>query len=192
MPTRQHTGSGRSSCAGPSPDLGDGLDVPHLYIRCVDAFEASGDGVRAGAVAEEAYHRFANHPDRVTAALVHLRAACIAGADPNRRTPPDRGGAAALRGHCAFGRLLCGLVPIRDRLLAARKGRRPVEIQAALDRALEMAEAAAATTLIARILCVLAYRSFFRGEVADGFRLLARARSEPEASRDASAVLGSP
>jgi hypothetical protein len=40
--------------AEPCPDLGDGIDLPHLYIRAVDALEVSGDGVRAGAVAEEA------------------------------------------------------------------------------------------------------------------------------------------
>ena len=67
--------------AEPGADLGDGIDLPHLYIRAVDALEASGDGVRAGAVAEEAYRRFADHPDRATAALVHFRAACLRALD---------------------------------------------------------------------------------------------------------------
>jgi hypothetical protein len=63
--------------AEPCPDLGDGIDLPHLYIRAVDALEVSGNGVRAGAVAEEAYRRFADHPDRATAALMHSRAAYL-------------------------------------------------------------------------------------------------------------------
>ena len=35
----------------------------------------SGDSVRAGLVAEEAYHRFAGHPDPATAAVICQRAA---------------------------------------------------------------------------------------------------------------------
>jgi DNA-binding CsgD family transcriptional regulator len=57
------------------------------------------------------------------------------------------------------------------------------------DRALEVAEAAGAATLIPQILCVLASQSFARGTVEEGFRLLAQAQSEPEASRDPWAVL---
>ena len=73
--------------AEPGADLGDGIDVPHLYIRAVDALEASGDGVRAGAVAEEAYRRFADHPDRATAAVIHLRAAHLC--ECSIPSPPD-------------------------------------------------------------------------------------------------------
>jgi hypothetical protein len=60
---------------------------------------------------------------------------------------------------------------------------------AALRRALEIAEAAEATTLIPQILSVLAYESFYRGAVEEGFRLLARGASESGASRDPWAVL---
>jgi predicted ATPase len=59
----------------PTADLGEGLDVPHLYLRAVDALEACGEVGRAWAVAEEAYRGFADHPDPATAAQVHFRAA---------------------------------------------------------------------------------------------------------------------
>jgi hypothetical protein len=52
------------------------------------------------------------------------------------------------------------------------------EILAALERALDVAEAAGAATLIPRILCERAVQSFLHGEVEEGFRLLARARGE--------------
>jgi hypothetical protein len=58
----------------------------------------------------------------------------------------------------------------------------------ALNRALEIAEAAGAATQISTSLCELAVYSFDTGEVEEGFRLLARARSVPEASGDAWAV----
>jgi DNA-binding CsgD family transcriptional regulator len=68
-------------------------------------------------------------------------------------------------------------------------GRPTAEVQAALQRGLELAEAAGAAISTTRILYGLAYESFVRGEVEEGFRLLARAREEAEASRDAQAVL---
>jgi hypothetical protein len=81
----------------------------------------------------------------------------------------------------------CYLYP--QYFLMHAEGTRPEEIFVALNRALEVAEAAGATTLIPQILGGLADKSFHSGKVDDGFRLLARARSLPEASRDAWAVL---
>jgi DNA-binding CsgD family transcriptional regulator len=69
------------------------------------------------------------------------------------------------------------------------EGRRPEEIVDALNRGLKVAENAGAATQIPLILSLLADQSFRRGEVEEGFRLLARARDEPEASRDGWAVL---
>ena len=62
-----------------------GIDVPRLYMRAIDALEVSGDGVRAAAVAEEAYRRFAGHPDAATAAVICHRAAYFRG---SMRLPP--------------------------------------------------------------------------------------------------------
>jgi DNA-binding CsgD family transcriptional regulator len=177
-------------CQAEPADVAVGAtDVPHLYIRAVDALEVSGDGVRAGVVAEEAYRRFADHPDPTTAAVIHLRAAQYRGIDSPTAgllltkdalrlfedTPPSAEHARAWFRY-AHGYLLHA------------EGQSD-EMVAALNRALEVAEAAGAVTLIPQILCVLANQSFNRGEVDDGFRLLARARSIPEASRDAWAVL---
>jgi DNA-binding CsgD family transcriptional regulator len=174
----------------PDADLGDGVGVPHLYIQAVDALEASGEGARAGAVAEEAYRRFADHPDRATAAVIRVRVAeyraidSVAAGLPLMKealrlfegTPPSAEHADAW------------LMYVTDFLLH-NEGPRQEEILAALHRALSIAEAAGAATLIPRILRTLADESFLHGDVEDGFRLLAQARAVPEASRDAWAVL---
>jgi DNA-binding CsgD family transcriptional regulator len=135
--------------------------------------------------------RFADHPDRATAALMHSRAAYLrllldssAPGLPLMKealclfegTPPSAEHAKAWYWYA-------------DLFLGHYEGGRPEEIVAALNRALEVAEAAGAATLTPQILGLLAVESFFRGEVEGGFGLLARARSLPEASRDAWAVL---
>ena len=56
-----------------------GADLPRLYVRAIDALDVYGDGERAGVLAEEAYRRFADHPDPATAAVIHLRAAVFRG-----------------------------------------------------------------------------------------------------------------
>jgi DNA-binding CsgD family transcriptional regulator len=171
-------------------DLGQGLDVPHLYIRAMDALEAVGNEVQAGAVAEQAYHRFADNPNRATAAVIHARAAgyrahhSVAAGLPLieealrlfEGTPPSAEHAEAWHLYAT------------DYLLHG-EGRRPEEIVDALNRGLKVAENAGAATQIPVILSLLAYQSFRRGEVEEGFRLLARARDEPEAFRDGWAVL---
>jgi hypothetical protein len=43
--------------------------------EAIDALAMSGNGVHASVVAEDAYRRFADHPDRATAAVIHHRAA---------------------------------------------------------------------------------------------------------------------
>jgi DNA-binding CsgD family transcriptional regulator/tetratricopeptide (TPR) repeat protein len=166
------------------------VDVPHLYVRAVDAVDASGDGVRAGVVAEEAYRRFADHPDPATAAVVHLRAAEYRGID----SPP-----AGLPLMKEALRLFEGTPPSAEHarawfryanvFLRRGEGRPPAEVMAALNRALEVAGAAGAATLIPQILGLLAHQSFVRGDVEDGFRLLAEAGDEPAASRDTQTVL---
>jgi DNA-binding CsgD family transcriptional regulator/tetratricopeptide (TPR) repeat protein len=166
------------------------IDLPHLYMRAVDALEASGDWVQAGVVAEDAYRRFADHPDPAIAAVIHQRAACLRAMDsPAAGLPLIR---AALR-------LFAGTSPSAEQakawyryandFLLHAEGRLPAEILAAFNRALDVARAAGAATQIPRILCLIAYQSFLGGEVEDGFRLLAQARSEPGASQDGLTVL---
>jgi len=161
----------------PDADLGGGEDLAHLYLRAVDALEAAGEGLQAGAVAEDAFRRFAYHPDRATVALVHVRAACMRALDsPIAGRPLIE---EALR-------LYKGTGPSAEHAMAwfwyaalFLQEASPAEVLAALDRSLEVAEAAGATTIMPRILSGLAHRSFLRGEVEEGFRLLAKARDVP-------------
>jgi DNA-binding CsgD family transcriptional regulator len=169
--------------------LGGGLDLPHLYIRAVDALEVSGDMARAGAVAEEAYRRFADHPDPATAAVIHLRVG-----DHRALDSP----AAGLPLMKEALQLFEGTLPSAEHAKAWYRyatclldveARRRGEIQPALKRGLEVARAAGAATLVPQILCQRAFQSLLDGEVEVGFRLLAQARGEVEASRDAEAVI---
>jgi DNA-binding CsgD family transcriptional regulator/tetratricopeptide (TPR) repeat protein len=179
-------------CQGePGADLGQGLDVPHLYVRAVDALDATGDSVRAGAVAEEAYRRFADHADRATAAVVHQRAAYLRAIidSPAAGLPLIKEALRRYDGSPPSAEHADAWFQYTFFFLIEGGGRHHEEILAALNRGLEIAKAAGAATLIPRILSLLAIESFERGEVEDGFRLLAQARSEPEASRDASTVI---
>ena len=179
-------------CQGePGADLGQGLDVPHLYVRAVDALDATGDSVRAGAVAEEAYRRFADHADRATAAVVHHRAAYLRAIldSPAAGLPLIKEALRLYDGSPPSAEHASAWFQYTFFFLIEGGGRHQEEILAALTRGLEIAKAAGAATLIPRILSLLAMESFERGEVEEGFRLLAQARSEPEASRDASTVI---
>src|SRR5262249_57132983 len=59
----------------------------------------------------------------------------------------------------------------------------------ALNRAMEIAEAAGATALISRILSWLTVDAFFRGQVGEGLAILARGRALAEATGDGEALL---
>jgi DNA-binding CsgD family transcriptional regulator len=165
------------------------VDLPRLYLRAIDALEISGDGERAGVFAEEAYRRFAGHPDRATAAVIHERAAVFRAIDaPAAGLPLIR---EALR---LFGQA----PPSADHaeawlryatvfLLRAEGRQEPTGT--ALNRALEIAEAAGATALISRILSWLAVDALVRGQVQEGFAFLDRGRALAEAAGDGEAAL---
>jgi DNA-binding CsgD family transcriptional regulator/tetratricopeptide (TPR) repeat protein len=176
--------------AEPDAHLGDPVDLPDLYVRVADALEASGDAVRAGAVAEDAYRRFADHPDPATAGLIHERAACFRAVDsPAEGLPLMEEALRLYEDAPPSAEHAEAWLRYANNFLLHRDGRRPAEVHAALNRALRVAEAAGAATMMPRILCLLAYESFRRGEIEDGFRLLAQAREEPEAFRDAWSVI---
>ena len=142
--------------AQPDAAAAAGIDVPRLSVRAIDAFYRAGDSVRAGLVAEEAYRRFAGHPDPATAAVVCHRAAVFRAKDAPaaglplmeealrlfEQAPPSFDHADALLDYATIF-----LLYAEERLQASR---------AALDRALEIAEAAGATALIPRTLSVIA------------------------------------
>ena len=161
-----------------------GIDVPRLSVRAIDAFYRAGDSGRADLAAEEAYRRFAGHADPATAAVVCHRAAVVRGKDAPAaglslmeealrlfdQAPPSSDHTNALLDYITIF-LLYG----EEQLQAGRT---------ALDRALEIAEAAGTTALIPRTLSVIAFTAFVRGQVDEGFAALERGWALARAERD--------
>jgi DNA-binding CsgD family transcriptional regulator/tetratricopeptide (TPR) repeat protein len=151
-----------------------GVDLPSLYVRAVDALGLSGDLIRAGVVAEEAYRRFAAHPDPAIAAVVCHRAAGLRAIDDPaaglplieealrlfEQAPPSPGQAEAW---FDYGWTF---------LFNAESY--PGDCLPAFNRALEIAEVAGATALVPRVLACLAVNVMWRGEVEEGLAFLKR------------------
>ena len=175
--------------AQPDAAAAAGIDVPRLSVRAIDAFYRAGDSVRASLVAEEAYRRFAGHPDPATAAVVCHRAALFRASDAPaaglplmeealrlfEQAPPSFDHADALLDYANIF-----LLYVEERLQASH---------AALDRALEIAEAAGATALIPRTLSVIAAVAFVRGQVEEGFAALERGWALARAAQDGPALV---
>jgi DNA-binding CsgD family transcriptional regulator/tetratricopeptide (TPR) repeat protein len=160
-----------------------GIDVPRLYVRAIDALFVSGDNDHARPLAEEAYRRFAGHADPATAAVVRHCAAFFRTDDPPaaralmeqaldlfEQAPPSFDHADALLDYATIF------------LLYAE--RRPQASLAALHRAREIAEAAGATTMVPRILSVIAFCTFIGGQVEEGFAILERGWALARAAQD--------
>ena len=171
--------------AQPDAAAAAGIDVPRLSVRAIDAFLHSGDRVRAGLVAEEAYRRFAGHPDPATAAVVCHRAAVVRARVAPRssgrplmeealrlfeQAPPSYDHADALLDYTTIF-----LLYAEERVQAGRTS---------LNRALEIAEAAGATALIPRTLSVIAFTAFVRGQAEEGFAALERGWALARAAQD--------
>ena len=165
-----------------------GIDVPGLYLRAIEALDLSGDGVRAGVVAEDACRRFAGHPAPATAAVVRHRAAQYRAIETTgggfplieealrlfERTPPSAEYAQAWLDYA-------------DMFL--RNVGRPTDMFPALNRALEIAEAAGAEAMVPRILASLAEDAFRRGQAEDGFAFLDRGWALARAAEDGVALM---
>ena len=171
-------------------------EMPEWYLRAMDARHLAGDAEGAGVLAEEAYRRFAGHPDLAIAAVVRERAARFRGigdvflGGPSAigsgiplitealalfdQTPPSAEHAEALfyYGHYLFS----GEGQHEEGIRAARRG-------------LAIAEAAGATTLIPRMQPLLAYHLFLGGQVDEGFAVLRRARVLAESDGDGEACV---
>jgi DNA-binding CsgD family transcriptional regulator len=166
-----------------------GVELPRLYVRAIDALEVAGDGERAGVLAEEAYRRFAGHPDPAIAAVIHLRAAVFRAIDAPAAGLPLIQEALRLFGQAppsadhAEAWLRYATV-----FLFHAEGRQKAS-RTALNRAREIAEAAGATALISRISPWLAVDAFFRGQLEEGFAILHRGRALAEAAGDGEALL---
>ena len=178
------------------PDAAAGISVPRLSVKAVDALYRAGDSGRAGVIAEEAYRRFANDPDPATAAVVRHRAAVVrhraAGSQANDapdaglplmeealrlfdQAPPSSDHAEALLDYANTF-----LWWAEEQLQASRT---------ALNRALEIAEAAGATALVPRIVSVIAGVAFMHGQVEDGFAALERGWALARAAQDGPAMV---
>ncbi len=174
---------------GTSPP-GTGVpSLPGLYVRAVDALGIAGDTERAGILAEEAYSRFAGHPDPGTAAAVITRAA-----DFRMRSQPE----AALELLQEAIRLVSDGPPsavqaeswYRYGLVFLETGAGDQEIsRMALERAAEIAETAGAAGLVPRSLVLLAELAQIRGDTEEGLALLDRARELAEACGDGESLL---
>src|SRR6516164_9867393 len=166
-----------------------GAELPRLYVQAIDALEISGDSERAGVLAEEAYRRFADHPDPATAAVIHLRAAVFRAIEAPAAGLPLIQEALRLFGQAPPSADHAeAWLHYADMFVFHAEGRRE-PTRAALNRALEIAEAAGATALISRILSWLTVDAFFRGRVEQGFAILARGRALAEATGDGEAIL---
>ena len=175
--------------AQPDAAAAAGIDVPRLSVRAIDAFFRAGDSVRAGLVAEEAYRRFAGHPDPGTAAVVRHRAAYFRANDAPAAGLPLMEEALRLFGQAPpSSDHADALLDYASIFLLFAEGRVQASV-AALDRALEIAEAAGATALIPRILPVIAEGAFVRGQVEEGFAALERGWALARATQDGPALV---
>jgi DNA-binding CsgD family transcriptional regulator/tetratricopeptide (TPR) repeat protein len=166
-----------------------GIGVPRLYVQAIDALERSGDAVRAGAVAEEAYRRFADHPDPATAAVAHHRAAHFQSIEAPAAGLPLIEEALRLFGQAPpSADHVEAWLDYGQRFMVHAEGRLEAG-RTALERAVEIAEAAGATALVARILPWLGFHAFFRGQVEEGFAILHRGRTLAETLGDGAALL---
>ena len=174
--------------AQPDAAAAAGIDVPRLSVRAIDAFYRAGDSARAALVAEEAYRRFAGHADPATAAIVCHRAALFQENDAPAAGLPLMEEALRLfeQAPPSFDHADALLVYANAFLLHLEE--RPEASHAALNRALEIAEAAGATELIPRTLSRIAAVAFLDGQVEEGFAALDRGWALARAAQDALAT----
>jgi DNA-binding CsgD family transcriptional regulator len=180
--------------AEPTTDDKAGICLPGLYVRAIDARYISGRAEDASALAEEAYRRFAGHQDPATNAIIHERAARFRGL-----------AAAYLGGQEAPGpsvelitealRLFEQAAPSAEHaealfyyghFLFVGQGQVEDGINA-VNRGLEIAEAAGATALIPRLLSIFAYHKFLQGQMDEGFAVLRRCRALTGSAGDSEA-----
>ena len=172
-----------------------GIDLPRLYVRAIDASLPAGDGERASELAEEAYRRFAGHPDPAVAAMAHERAAVIRqraamGMGLAARDTPGPGLPLMEKALALFEQAppsadqAAAWLDYASLFLLHGEGR-PADSSAATTRALQLAEAVGATALIPRALSFLADDAFLGGRIQEAFALVSRGRAVAESSGNA-------
>jgi DNA-binding CsgD family transcriptional regulator len=175
--------------AEPDATSAAGIGAPQLYVRAIDALHLSGDSVRGGRVAEEAYHRFAGDPDPVIAAVICQRAADYRAMDARAAGLPLIKQALRLFGQAPpSAEHAQAWLAYANTFLRAAEGRLD-DNRRALRRALEIAEAAGATAVIPRVLGSLALDALWRGQVEEGLAFLRRGQALAEAVADGRALV---
>ena len=175
--------------AEPGAASAAGFRMPGLYLRAMDALEWSGDSGRAGVVAEEAYRRFAGHPDPATAAAVAHRAAYYRTITaPAAELPLIEEALRLFEQAPPSAEHAQAWLDYAHIFLRSAQGRRE-DILPALNRALEVAETAGAAALIPRALASLALDAFRRAQAEEGFAFLDRGWALARAANDAKTLL---
>ena len=166
-----------------------GVGLPRLYVRAIDVLERSGGVERARELAEAAYRQFADHPDPATAAVAYHRVAHFQSIEAPATGLPLIEEALRLFGQVSPSADYAeALLDYGQRFMVHGEGRLEAG-RAALERAVEIAEAAGATALVARILPWLGSQAFSRGQIEEGFAILQRGRRLAQISGDSVALL---
>jgi DNA-binding CsgD family transcriptional regulator/tetratricopeptide (TPR) repeat protein len=166
-----------------------GISVPQLYVRAMDALALSGDGLHAGALAEEACRLFAAHPDHATVAVILQRAAYYRGIEVPVAGLPLIEEALRLFGQGPpTAEYAEALTDYASLFLLYAQGRHEAS-RAAFNRAREIAEAAGATALLPRLLARQGVVALRCGEVTEGLTLLQQGREVAEASGDSAGMV---
>jgi DNA-binding CsgD family transcriptional regulator len=167
-----------------------GIGLPQLYIRAIGAVELSGDTRRAGVLADEAYRRFASHPDPAIAAVICYRAGYLRGFhDPDAGFPLMQEALRLFELGPPSAEHAEALYQYAFTFLMYAYGRWEEHV-AALNRALQIAEAAGATGVIPRILAVIPPSDVKGpGAVREKFATLRRARTAAKAAADDAALV---
>ncbi|MGO8960935.1 MAG: helix-turn-helix transcriptional regulator [Streptosporangiaceae bacterium] len=164
---------------------GAGLDLPRLYRRAVDALRRGGYSARASELAEEAYSQFAGHPDPATAAVACHRAGMCRGVSWIAAGLPLIEQSLRLFEQAPIS---ADYAQALYDYIVALHADNPESNEAAANRALEIAEAVGATSLIPVILVWRGLQKCFRGQIDEGLAILERGRALAQAAGDGPAL----
>ena len=177
-----------------APETGDAPGLAELFIHAIDALHVSGEAERAGALAEEAYRKCAGQPDPAIDAVIHERAARFRGLGDVWLGGQDTPGS-GLPLIAEALRLFDQAPPSAEHaealfyygnFLSFGQGR-DADSRQALDRGLQVAEAARATGQIPRILAMIPHHLLLEGRVDEALAMLRRGRELAEQTGDAEA-----
>ena len=172
-------------CQAQPGAAGAGLDLSRLYRRAIDALRRGGFSVRASELAEEAYSQFAGHPDPATAAVACHRAGMCRGVSWIAAGLPLIEQSLQLFEQAPMS---ADYAQALYDYVVALHADNPESNEAAANRALEIAEAVGATSLIPVILVWRGLQRCFRGQIDEGLAILERGRALAQAAGDGPAL----